>query len=364
MLGKILNYYASGNTAHGFVCQFDSSLQDIQQLYVLRNGLGAGKSDLLRHMGNQFVQQGYEIWLLHSATVNGAVNGLVVPQAQLGIVDETGPRPIHFSAPDAKVTIIDFAEVCDAAKLNQAEIHRLQQAMEEAYKQADASFAEALAIHDDWEQVYITNMDTAAASRLAKELSERLYGNRTSANNKSAREYHRFLGAATPYGAVDFVPELTAGLKRYLIKGRPGTGKSTLLKQIVQAGRERGFQIEVYHCGFDANSLDMVIVRELGFAIFDSTAPHEYAPDRDTDEIVDMYVHLVKPGTDEAYASRIQDCHTRYAAKMKQAIQQLADAKAYYDRLVQHYARATDFIASDMLKKQFGQEVLRTVAAI
>src|SRR5690606_35613529 len=200
------------------------------------------------------------------------------------------------------------------------------------------------------------------ADRLAEEMVELLYRQADASVNGRSREDHRFLGAATPQGAVDFVPELTAGLKRYLIKGRPGTGKSTMLKRIAQAGLERGFDVEVYHCGFDPGSLDMVIVRELGFAIFDSTAPHEYFPDRDTDEIVDTYARIVKPGTDEAHADSIQDFHARYSAKMKQSIQRLAEAKAHYDRLVQHYARATDFIASDMLKKQFEQEVLRAVA--
>lgn len=363
MNGRITNYYASGNTALGFVCRFDSSLQNIERLYILRNGLGTGKSDLLRRIGNRFVKQGYDIWFLHSATVNGAVNGLIVPQARLGILDETGPRPIQYEAPVA-ATIIDFAGVCDSAKLNQVEIDRLRKQIDDTYKLAYAGFAEALAIHDGWEAVYIANMDMGAADRLAEETVERLYGEFARSEYGSAREDHRFLGAATPQGAVDFVPELTAGLKRYLIKGRPGTGKSTILKRIAQAGLQGGFDIEVYHCGFDPNSLDMVIVRELGFAIFDSTAPHEYFPDRDTDEIIDTYARIVKPGTDEAYADSIQDLHSRYSAKMKQSIQRLAEAKAHYDRLVQHYARATDFIKSDMLKKQIEQEVLRTVASV
>ena len=47
----------------------------------------------------------------------------------------------------------------------------------------------------------------------------------------------------------------------------------------------------------------MVIVRELGFAIFDSTSPHEYYPDSTwpADEIVDMYERCITPGTDEQH---------------------------------------------------------------
>ena len=40
-----------------------------------------------------------------------------------------------------------------------------------------------------------------------------------------------------------------------------------MLKKLAKVAEEKGFDVEVYHCGFDPNSLDMVIVRELGFAI-------------------------------------------------------------------------------------------------
>lgn len=66
-----------------------------------------------------------------------------------------------------------------------------------------------------------------------------------------------------------------------------------MLKKIVAAGEQRGFDVEVYHCGFDPNSLDMVILREKGIAIFDSTAPHEYFPERNSDEIIDMYERCI-----------------------------------------------------------------------
>ena len=72
-----------------------------------------------------------------------------------------------------------------------------------------------------------------------------------------------------------------------------------MLKQIAAAGELHGFDLEIYHCGFDPHSLDMIIIRELGLAIFDSTAPHEYFPSRDGDEIIDMYGLLIAEGTDE-----------------------------------------------------------------
>ena len=116
-----------------------------------------------------------------------------------------------------------------------------------------------------------------------------------------------------------------------------------MLKKLAAEGVSRGFDVEVYHCGFDPHSLDMVIVRELGFAIFDSTAPHEYFPERETDEIIDMYTELIVPGTDEKYAAEIEEVGERYKAKMNEAIASLEKAKQLHDDLEVIYIDAMDF---------------------
>ncbi len=185
-------------------------------------------------------------------------------------------------------------------------------------------------------------MDFAKANEFTKALIKQLFGEQKGSGG--AKVAHRFLGAATPNGAHDFVQNLTdATPHRYFIKGRPGSGKSTLLKKLVTHAEMNGFDVEVYHCGFDPNSLDMVIVRELGFSIFDSTAPHEYFPSRPGDEIIDMYSELITPGTDEKYKEEIEEISGRYKAKMKEAISHLAKAKAYHDELEEFYRPAINF---------------------
>ena len=92
------------------------------------------------------------------------------------------------------------------------------------------------------------------------------------------------------------------------IIGHTGSGKSTLLKKLMVHAQMKGLDVEVYHCGFDPNSLDMILLPELDTVIFDSTAPHEYFPSRENDVVVDMYKELITEGTDETYAEEfIQD---------------------------------------------------------
>ena len=131
--------------------------------------------------------------------------------------------------------------------------------------------------------------------------------------------------------------------KRYFIKGRPGSGKSTMLRKIASAAEERGFDVEIYHCGFDPNSLDMVVIRELDLAIFDSTAPHEYFPTRDSDEVIDVYYLAIKPGTDEEYKTQLDSIIARYKSVISTGTSYLANAKTLHDELENFYIEAMDF---------------------
>ena len=89
------------------------------------------------------------------------------------------------------------------------------------------------------------------------------------------------------------------------------------MKKIANLAKNNGYKTEVYHCSFDPDSLDMVIIRDLDVCIFDSTSPHELFPSRTSDEIVDLYQTAVKPGTDEENSARLSAIQNRYD-KIKQ----------------------------------------------
>jgi len=232
----------------------------------------------------------------------------------------------------------------------------------EAFQTAYAIFAQAIKIHDEWEQIYISNMNFLQADRLAEELIKKFIDNKTVEKDSNVK--HRFFGAATPNGAVDFIQNLTEGIpKRYFIKGRPGTGKSIMLKKLAAKAKTAGFDVEIYHCGFDPNSLDMVAIRELGIVIFDSTAPHEYFPDRANDEIIDVYQRVINPGTDEKYAEKITEITQRYSAKMAEATSYLALAKSLHDELEKFYIAAIDFSRVEQFQEEISSEIASMAAS-
>lgn len=78
----------------------------------------------------------------------------------------------------------------------------------------------------------------------------------------------------------------------FVLKGGPGTGKSTFMKKADEFAKSKGGRTKLYYCSSDVDSLDGIIINmgEKRFAIIDGTSPHE----RDaifagvTDEIVDL----------------------------------------------------------------------------
>src|SRR5699024_6696608 len=139
-------------------------------------------------------------------------------------------------------------------------------------------FATGLTIHDDLEAIYIHKMDFKKADALADQLLTNILSN-VDKRDRTSSVYRRLFGTNTPVGAVSIVPELLSPMdKNHYLKGRAGTGRSTLMERIVAACKEYCLELELYHCSCAHDSIDMVITHDFNVSIFDSTDPHEIFP--------------------------------------------------------------------------------------
>lgn len=97
-------------------------------------------------------------------------------------------------------------------------------------------------------------------------------------NTISAKKY--FAAANTYHGFksyFDLVFKPSEYEYIYVLKGGPGTGKSSLMRRIGEAFIDKGLNIEEIYCSSDPHSLDGVIIKNNSkrLAILDGTAPHE-----------------------------------------------------------------------------------------
>ena len=62
---------------------------------------------------------------------------------------------------------------------------------------------------------------------------------------------HMFPGGNTPlgfYSYYDYIIDKTTANRLFILKGGPGTGKSTLMKKIGYELASKGYHIEFMHC--------------------------------------------------------------------------------------------------------------------
>ncbi|UED73774.1 PRK06851 family protein [Brevibacillus sp. DP1.3A] len=343
MTKKVRHIYAAGNTARGYKTFYDSVLEGLERVYILTGTVEGITSPLIESIGNQMARKTDEVEWIHSPFVNGQFDGVIFPRYKVAIMDGSYPRLWRPASPGVTEIQINLQAMVDVDQLVDDK-DRIAVWYEEIFKKSEEAyqaFGEALRIHDEWEAPYIENLDREEANLVTKEVIGLFF--RDEQLEKKAKVRRMYLGAATPQGPVDHIIKLTDQLeKRYFIKGRPGSGKSTMLKKLVKEAQTRGFDVEVYHCGLDPHSLDMVIVPEKSLAIFDSTAPHEYFPSKDTDEVIDMYERAITPGTDEKYEEELLDIKVRYTQKIKEATANLVAAKELRDQLNTTYQEAVD----------------------
>lgn len=105
---------------------------------------------------------------------------------------------------------------------------------------------------------------------------------------------HVFPGGNTAQGFYSFFDSVLAGMEHiFVLKGGPGTGKSTLIRKIGLALADRGYNIEFLHCPSDNGSLDGVIIPAIKVALVDGTAPHVIDPKYPgvVDQIVNLGEH-------------------------------------------------------------------------
>jgi hypothetical protein len=89
-----------------------------------------------------------------------------------------------------------------------------------------------------------------------------------------------FLGGNTAEGFYSLYGGFPPGAHAFvhILKGGPGTGKSTLLRAIAREADRRGMEVERVLCSGDPDSLDGVYLPALGLAWVDGTAPHVIEP--------------------------------------------------------------------------------------
>lgn len=92
------------------------------------------------------------------------------------------------------------------------------------------------------------------------------------------------------YSYYDYILEQEDAASIVCLKGGPGTGKSSFMKEIAAHFIDMGEDVDLFWCSSDPDSLDGVLLKERKVALLDGTAPHVVDPK--SPGAVDTIIHL------------------------------------------------------------------------
>ncbi len=149
-----------------------------------------------------------------------------------------------------------------------------------------------------------------------------------------SKQKNYFLGCVSAEGFYsDFGKTIQKdGYYTYILKGGPGTGKSTLMKKTAEYFSE--YDIEKYFCSSDMRSLDAVVINDKKLIVVDGTSPHVFDP--------------VYPAISQEIINLGDFWDKKSIQKSSEVIRYLSDENKSYHKKAARYAKAISQINNDI----------------
>ncbi|MEO4054720.1 nucleotide kinase [Solibacillus sp. CAU 1738] len=318
MNSTITHFFGQAMTGQGMKNVYKDIMNEAKAVYLLKGAHGFKVSELLKKLGSYYFDKGAEIEFFHDPLFENTIEGIFIKAPHdILFLQATNPsiEPVFLDTRDHVISLYDCV---DEEKLySNIELFSFTEKKQTYFEHCFTALSNAIHIHDDWEVETRKQMNWKGLDNQYAELVKNIIGEKKL--KQSSKLTHRLLGTLTPAGARDTLESITQNLeKRLFIKGYPGTGKSSMMKKLADEALNRGFDVQLVWCGLDSNSVDMVILPELNFCIFDSTEPHVYSPDenRPGDVIFNMAQHCQPTEVEETNIKKIV---SQYKAAMAEA---------------------------------------------
>lgn len=186
-----------------------------------------------------------------------------------------------------------------------------------------------------------------------------------------------FLGANSNIDFVSYFKQLhkqNSSMQLLILKGGPGSGKSSLMKRVGEYAAKKGHELEIIPCASDPSSLDAIIDYTADFAIMDGTAPHTEDP-----AIPGAYHHIIYTGDlwdtkklnndgekIRILSDTISDCHKGAGSYIKAASALFEENMRYAEKFLKKEALSsfTAEMTRKVLSGKKGNETRRLLSAV
>jgi hypothetical protein len=347
--GNVKKVFPGGNTSKGFHSFYDHIIpEDAERIFVLKGGPGVGKSSFMRTIGEEFVNQGYDIELHYCSSDNRSLDGLVIKKANVALIDGTAPHIVDPKNPGAVDEILNLGEFWNESGLvgDKNDIINYNKQVRMRFFSAYRYLMSAKQMQDDIEVIIGEGVDGEKVNKLKISLRNELVDG-VDTINKNAGTRHLFDSAITPDGLVDYIDTIVLGnYICYFLKAGIGTISTEVLSYLAKEYNMKGYATELYHQPLNPDRLQTLVIEGLKIAVTVNPKMESRAY-----KIIDLDTVIDASKYEDKAELLVKDKEV-YVKMMEEGVKRIKLAKLLHDDMEKSYVGSMDFAAVTELRNK------------
>lgn len=357
---KIKKMFPGAVTYQGFYSFYNYMIEpDARHIFVIKGGPGVGKSTFMKKIGQSMLEAGYNLEYHCCSSDNSSIDGLVIPELNIALLDGTAPHVVDPKNPGAVDEIINLGEYWNEYQMLQLkdDIINCNRQVNRFFQAAYFSLKDAKNALDEWEFYIQPHQDWPKINQMYLKVEKELFKN-SPKNNGKGKERHLFAWAHTPQGKCQFIDTLLDGIQTlYTLQGQPGTGKSSFLSKIAARAQLMNLNVEFYHNTLEPEKLDMIILQELEVALVITASPYDYLPEFSGNQISLDFDKSLDQSSLIHSQNELDSCRERVDHSLERALSNSQSAKRVHDLMETYYIPAMDFKAIEQKRLETLQRI-------
>ncbi|NLI91077.1 MAG: hypothetical protein GX434_02385 [Peptococcaceae bacterium] len=264
----VRHYFLEAYTPFGYISFVAGLLKDMKHTYYLTGGPGTGKSTMIKLIGIQLIDRGYDVDYVRSTKEPDSVAGLFLPKHRICLLDKN--EFIEQNLSSEYHSLVDFDSFCRKSKMEQHQnrIRELDSMLKQIelmiinqlYKdyQVEIQDAEKELLgkeHISIESIFSTKEDEPDLSEITKILSK---------IKKNYLCFH-FLHGLQIDGWLNLAPKYIREFDRICLEGEDS---SKILRDILQEVKSLGQVVEIIVHPLKPNTTVGVVFPEKNLAVW------------------------------------------------------------------------------------------------
>lgn len=339
-------FFLGANSGQGFQNLFNRFCEEDRHydLLVLKGGPGAGKSTMMRKIGEEMETRGEPVEYFYCSGDPDSLDGVYLPRIRTAVLDGTSPHVIEPRYPAAVERYVNLGQFYDiaAAKSAREEIIQHTNACSDAYRRSYRALSAAAQME---ESAYGLLREAFDDQKLIRR-TEGIIAREIKGKGSGAGVRYRFLGSITHKGVVCQYETLEKICSRvYCIHDSYGFA-FPMLQKILNAAQGRNYEAVVCPDPEHMDHIQHLLLPELGVAFTTIKAGAGCSCTAYRRIHVDA---MVSQSYRKRWKGRLSFLRKMAQTLRDEGIAILKEAKAAHDALEEVYRPHVDFSGLDEL---------------